>query len=124
MMETRPFESQRQASDSELIAGVVRKEESAVRELIRRHNQGLYCLARSIVRDDQEAEDVLQEVYLRAFSRISSFRGESALATWLGRIVLNEALMHRRRHRPSIALIEAARMIVERVAPTRVARSC
>jgi RNA polymerase sigma-70 factor, ECF subfamily len=110
-MQTRSLESHWQASESELIAGAIRKEESAVRELIRRYNQRLYRLARSIVRDDQEAEDALQEAYLRAFSQIATFRGESTLGTWLGRIVLNEAMRRRRRRRPTIEYTEASQVI-------------
>jgi len=55
-------------------------------------------LFRSIVRDDGEAEDVLQEAYLRALSSLAEFRGDSSLSTWLTRIVLNEALQRVRRH--------------------------
>jgi len=110
-MQTRPLESRWNASESELVAGAIRQEEGAVRELIRRHNQRLYRLARSILKDDQEAEDALQEAYLRAFRQISSFRGESALGTWLSRIVLNEALGRRRRDRPSLEFKEMSQVI-------------
>lgn len=84
-------------SETELIRRAALKEESAVRAIIQQHNRRLYRIARSIVRDDSEAEDVLQEAYLRAFSTLAGFRGESSLATWLTRIVLNEALQRLRR---------------------------
>jgi RNA polymerase sigma-70 factor (ECF subfamily) len=110
-MHTRPLESRWNIQEPDLIAGAIRKEDGAVRELIRRYNQRLYRLARSIVKDDDEAEEVLQEAYLRAFSQISAFRGDSTLGTWLGRIVLNEALGRRRRHRPSVELTDASQVI-------------
>lgn len=64
----------------------------AFRLIIRTHNQRLYRVARSIVRDNAEAEDVLQEAYMRAFTHLDGFRGQASLATWLSRIVVNEAL--------------------------------
>ena len=80
------------ADEATLIARAVQKDERAVRAIIRQHNRRLYRLARSVVRDDSEAEDVLQDAYVRAFSALPEFRGESGLGTWLARIVLNEAL--------------------------------
>ena len=74
-----------------------RKDESAIRAIIQANNRRLYRVARSIVRDDSEAEDVVQEAYLRAFSALPEFRGKLSLATWLTRIVFNEALQRRRR---------------------------
>src|SRR5262249_53765616 len=57
-----------------------------------RHNRLLYRTARSILRDDAEAEDCLQEAYLQAFRSIAGFRAEAKLSTWLTRIVINQAL--------------------------------
>src|SRR5215510_14696347 len=93
-------------SDTELIARALRRDEAAVRAIVQRHNRRLYRLARSIVRNDVEAEDVLQEAYLRGFANLATFRGESGLGTWLGRIVINEALGRLRRERPTVELIE------------------
>jgi RNA polymerase sigma factor (sigma-70 family) len=56
-----------------------------------------YRVARGIVRDEAEAEDVVQEAYVRAFAALGEFRGDSGLATWLTRIVMNEALGRVRR---------------------------
>lgn len=83
--------------EAELIARAVQKDEWAVRAIMSRHNRRLYRIARSIVHNDAEAEDVLQEAYLRAFSMLAGFRQDSSLSTWLTRIVLNEALQRRRR---------------------------
>src|SRR5262245_33527213 len=105
-MQTLPLEDHGQIPETELISRAIRKDERAVRELIRRYNRRLYRLARSVIRDDSEAEDVLQEAYLRAFDQLSSFRGNSTLGTWLGRIVLNEALARVRRRHSSIELDE------------------
>jgi len=63
---------------------------------------GLYRLARGILRNDGEAEDVVQETYVRAFTHLHDFRGDSSLATWLGRIAINEALGRLRRQRSNV----------------------
>jgi RNA polymerase sigma-70 factor (ECF subfamily) len=76
----------------------------AFREIMRRCNQRLFRVARSLVHEDAEAEDVLQEAYACAFAHIAEFRGEAALATWLTRIVLNEARGRLRRQRPHLDL--------------------
>lgn len=70
---------------------------SAFELLMRRHNRRLYRLARAALRDDAEAQDALQEAYLSAYRAIGQFRGESALSTWLARLVLNECSARRRR---------------------------
>jgi RNA polymerase sigma-70 factor, ECF subfamily len=90
--------------EADLVARACRGDAAAVRLLISRHNQRLYRIARSIVRDDGEAEDVLQEAYARAFTNLAAFRGEARLGTWLARIVMNEALGRLRGRRPTVAL--------------------
>jgi RNA polymerase sigma-70 factor (ECF subfamily) len=69
-----------------------------------RHNRRLYRIARGILRNDSEAEDVVQEAYVKAFTHLGAFRGDSSLATWLSRITMNEALGRLRRERPAIDL--------------------
>jgi RNA polymerase sigma-70 factor (ECF subfamily) len=86
-------------TDAELAERCLARDEDAVRELTRRNNQRLYRIARSIVRDDQEAEDVVQETYVRALTGLETFRGQAALGTWLVRIAMNEALGRVRRRR-------------------------
>jgi RNA polymerase sigma-70 factor (ECF subfamily) len=88
--------------EAELIARARRKDASAIALIIRQQNQRLYRIARSILRDDFEAEDALQEAYIRAFTSLDSFRGESRLGTWLARIVMNEALGRLRRRKPTV----------------------
>ncbi len=85
--------------EADLVARAVQRDEAAIRAILQTHNRKLYRVARSIVHHDQEAEDVLQEAYLKAFSSLASFRHDAGLGTWLTRIVMNEALQRlRRRH--------------------------
>lgn len=86
--------------DAALVERVRAGDEAAVRALVRRHNRRLFRVARGILRDDGEAEDVVQETYFRAFAHLARFRGEAGFATWLTRIALNEALGRLRRRRP------------------------
>lgn len=69
----------------------------AFEQIMRRHNRMLYRTARSILRDDSEAEDCLQSAYLLAYRSMAGFAGRSKLSTWLARIVINEALGRKRR---------------------------
>jgi RNA polymerase sigma-70 factor (ECF subfamily) len=84
-------------SDVDLVAQIVAGQEGAFVLLMRRFNQSLYRTARSIVKDDSEAEDVLQDAYLLAYRAIQSFRGDAKLLTWLTRIVVNEAVARSRK---------------------------
>jgi RNA polymerase sigma-70 factor (ECF subfamily) len=88
--------------DDPLLDRARRKDPGAIRLIIKQHNQRLYRIARSIVRNDSDAEDVLQEAYVRAFASLDGFRGEARFGTWLARIVINEALGCIRRRRPAI----------------------
>jgi len=90
--------------DAELVCVAIQRNEGAFRIIMQRHNRCLYRCARSIMRDDNEAEDIVQEAYVKAFSNLASFRGDSSLATWLTRITLNEALARIRRRRPTVEL--------------------
>jgi RNA polymerase sigma-70 factor (ECF subfamily) len=86
--------------DPRLLELVQTGDSNAFRLVMQRHNRRLYRVARGVLGDDAEAEDVVQETYVKAFENLRSFRGESSLATWLTRIVLNEALGRKRKHRP------------------------
>lgn len=85
------------ADDHSLMQGVLAGKPAAFELLMRRYNRRLYRLARAVLRSDEEAEDALQEAYLSAFRSIGQFRQESALSSWLSRLVLNEALGRLRR---------------------------
>lgn len=78
--------------DDELIDRVLAGDEAAFELVMRRHNQLLFRTARSIVASDWDAEDVVQEAYLKAFRSLGGFERRSSLATWLVRITVHEAL--------------------------------
>ena len=90
--------------ETELVALARAGRREAFAAIMTRGNQRLFRIARGVVRDDAEAEDVLQEAYVRAFTHLESFRGDSSLSTWLSRIAINEALGRLRRERPGVEL--------------------
>jgi RNA polymerase sigma-70 factor (ECF subfamily) len=92
--------------DAELVRAVQEGSASAMRLLVRRYNQRLYRVARAIVRDDTDAEDVLQEAYLSAFASLGTFRGDASLSTWLTRIVANKAISRLQREEMAVPLDE------------------
>ena len=83
--------------DDTLLQRIRAGDRDAFTDLMRRYNRRLYRVARSVLRDDAEAEDALQDAYLQAYRALPAFRGESALGTWLTRIVVNAALMRQRK---------------------------
>jgi len=94
-------------SDAEVAQRIVAGDQDTLRKLMRRYNQTLYRTARSILKDDAEAEDAVQDAYLLAYRSMSKFRGDAKLSTWLVRIVVNESigrLRKRRRHAQVIQL--------------------
>ena len=91
-------------ADVELVELARRQNGTAFRIIMQRNNQRLFRIARAVVRDDSEAEDVVQAAYVNAYASLGGFRGDANLATWLTRIVLNEALGRRRRQRPVVGL--------------------
>jgi RNA polymerase sigma-70 factor (ECF subfamily) len=88
--------------DEELVRMARARDETAVRVITRRYNRRLFRIARSILRNDAEAEDVVQETYVRAFTGLDMFRGDAAFGTWITRIAMNEALGRLRRRRPTV----------------------
>lgn len=86
-------------SDQEAINKVLNGETSIYEVIMRRYNQRIYRVARGILHDDGEAEDVMQDAYVRAYKALSSFQGRSSFATWLTRIAVNEALQRKRRNK-------------------------
>ncbi|WP_105383493.1 RNA polymerase sigma factor [Neorhizobium alkalisoli] len=89
----RPVVAEEEAS---LVRRATGGETDAIRNIIRSNKQRLYRLVRAVVRNNADAEDVLQETYLRAFASLDTFQGEAGLSTWLSRIALNAALMRLR----------------------------
>lgn len=110
-----PVEQQEALDESDAAEGTLarrlgEREPAAFEMVIRRHNRRLYRVARSILRDDAEAEDAVQEAYVKALGNIASFRGHASLSTWLTRILINEALgrLRSRREKADLAEIEGA----------------
>src|SRR5215218_9991175 len=98
-------------TDTELVDLVRGGDGDAFRGILQRYNQRLYRVARGIVRDEGEAEDLVPEAYVRGFAALREFRGDSGLATWLTRIVMNEAFGTMRRRRPTEELESLDRAI-------------
>ena len=92
-------------SDAEIARRIAAGDRHALRLLMRRNNQTLYRTARSILNDDAEAEDALQEAYLLAYRAMGKFRGDAKLSTWLVRIVVNEAIGRLRKRNRSAEII-------------------
>ncbi|MBR0799727.1 RNA polymerase sigma factor [Bradyrhizobium jicamae] len=90
------------AGDAALVKRALARDEAAVRAIMQANNRRLFRLARGILRNDGEAEDVVQDAYVRAFTHLDQFRGDSSLSTWLSRIAINEALGRLRREPPSV----------------------
>lgn len=111
------------AQEAGLIRRAVAGEVEAVREIIKSHNQRLYRLVRAVVRSNADAEDVLQDAYLRAFGSLDSFHGEASLSTWLSRIALNAALMHLRAQKRRKRAVTAVGPAAAEVIPFPVASS-
>ena len=84
-------------SDEQVVERVLGGDTALYELLMRRHNQRLYRIARAILRDDVEAEDVMQDAYVRAYQNLASFEGRAKFATWLTRIAIHEALSRSRR---------------------------
>ena len=107
MTQPQPIEQPLDANlpDVELARRVSAGSEPAFRALMRRYNQALFRTARSILRDDAEAEDALQDAYMAAYRAMAGFRGDAKLSTWLTRIVVNESLARLRKSRRGAQVI-------------------
>jgi RNA polymerase sigma-70 factor, ECF subfamily len=90
-------ESAQPLTDIEMAHSIVNGDRAALEALMRRHNRALYRTVRSIIKEDAEAEDALQEVYLLAYRSMDKYRGDAALLTWLTRIAINEAIARSRK---------------------------
>lgn len=92
-----PAELPTDLSDEQVVERVLSGDTSAYEVLMRRYNQRLYRVARAILRDDTEAEDVIQDAYVRAYQHLGQFEGRAKFSTWLTRIAVHEALARRAR---------------------------
>jgi RNA polymerase sigma-70 factor (ECF subfamily) len=84
-------------SDAQIIQQVLAGNTALFELLMRRYNERIYRAARAIVRDEQEAEDIMQQAYVNAFTHLRQFNGSAQFSTWLTRIAINEALARLRR---------------------------
>jgi RNA polymerase sigma-70 factor (ECF subfamily) len=91
-------------TDEEIVARVCAGEDALFEHLMRRHNPRVYRTARAILRDESEAEDVMQDAFVRAYEHLRDFDGRARFSTWLTRIAVHEALARLRRGKRSSAL--------------------
>jgi RNA polymerase sigma-70 factor (ECF subfamily) len=117
MKQAKPRLDEAPADDQALVARIVAGDQSAFEQLMRRHNTALFRAARAILRDDADAEDVLQEAYLSAYRHLGEFRGDARLSTWLTRIVINQALGRLRARRRDDVIVELRADASETAAP-------
>jgi RNA polymerase sigma-70 factor, ECF subfamily len=105
------------ATEPELIALARNASGGAFEEIMRRNNRRLFRTARSILGTDWEAEEVVQDAYVRGFRALESFRQEAQLGTWLTRIVINEARGRQRGRRENLPLSELDDMAMGEIIP-------
>lgn len=99
MIVDEPSSATPSLSDETIVERVKAGDLASFELLMRRYNQRLFRVARGILSDDHEAEDVVQETYVRAYERLSQFEGRAKFATWLTRIAVNEAITRRNKSR-------------------------
>jgi RNA polymerase sigma factor (sigma-70 family) len=107
VMETQNVTGKRQtpeATDQELVEQSKRGDEAAIANLIGRHYATSLRIAQSILRNQPDSEDAVQTAYSRAFRQLHTFREEARFSTWITSIVVNQSLMHLRRHRRATLL--------------------
>lgn len=108
-MQTEPLTSP--LSDVEIVARVLAGDRRLYEVVMRRYNQRVFRAVRSILKDDDEAQDAMQEAYVRAYLHLGEFRAESRLSTWLVRIAVNEALARLRKSKRTEPLDEEVEVV-------------
>jgi RNA polymerase sigma-70 factor, ECF subfamily len=106
-------------SDEQVVAQILAGQTALFEVLMRRHNERLYRAARAILRDEGEAEDVMQQAYVNAYAHLRQFDGRSTFATWLTRIAVNEAISRARRRGRYQPLGDAEVILFPTVLPMR-----
>jgi len=94
--QTAPLSPTATLPDEEIVPRILAGETALFEVLMRRHNERVYRAARAILRDGREAEDVMQEAYVNAYTHLDQFDGRAQFSTWLTRIAVNEALARAR----------------------------
>lgn len=89
-----------------LLAAARRGESAAFEALLARYEARIFRLAQNITRNREDAEEVVQDAFVRAFARLDTFQGDSRFSTWLTRIAINQALMKLRRRRPNVVPLD------------------
>src|SRR3990170_1229247 len=89
-------------TDEELVQRVQQGDKDAFGILVKRHERTVYWMIESILHNQADSEEVLQETFLKALQHMGDFRGEARFATWLIRIAINEARMRQRKYRPGL----------------------
>jgi RNA polymerase sigma-70 factor, ECF subfamily len=97
MTQTSTFDRSNMASDLEVVQLVLGGDTMRFESIMRRYNRRLYRIARGVLRNDADAEDAVQDAYLKAFENLHRFQGTGPLSAWLAKITLNEALGRLRR---------------------------
>lgn len=105
LAESLPTDAGEPETDEAIVQRVLNGDRASFERILRRYNQRLYRVARSILGSDRDAEDVVQEAYLNAYRHLAEFAGRSSFATWLTRIAVHEASARRRRQR-RVRLVE------------------
>ena len=105
-------------TDEAIVADVLAGQTALFEILMRRHNERVYRAARVILRDDSEAEDVMQQAYVNAYAHLRQFNGRAQFSTWLTRIAVNEALARVRRRRTHASVDDAAMISESLMNPT------
>lgn len=98
------LEENRTVTDDDLVSRVRAGEKGLYEMLMRRYNQRIFRVIRSVVTNDDEAEDVLQEAWVRAYEHLDQFAGRASFSTWVTRIAFHEALARTRNSRRWIPL--------------------
>lgn len=93
-------------ADEVLVERILRGQKLLFAVLVRRYNQRLFRVARAIIRDDHEAEDVVQHAYVAAYDNLASYRGGAKFGTWLTRITINEAYGRMRKNKRQFSVLE------------------
>ncbi|MGH9795844.1 MAG: sigma-70 family RNA polymerase sigma factor [Candidatus Acidiferrales bacterium] len=92
--------------EARLVAAARRGESAAFEGLLARYEARIFRLAQNITKNREDAEEVVQDAFTRAFTRLDTFHGDSRFSTWLTRIAINQALMKLRRHRPNLVPLD------------------
>ena len=100
MSTIQPNIEQPVSEEMQLVRRAKRGDDQAFEELVRRYDRNVFRIAQHITQNREDAEDVVQEAFLKAYSNLAKFQEQSKFYTWLVRIAVNEALMKLRRRKP------------------------